>query len=306
MMTRTSEPPLAPFEERLLAELKDVVARQPGTPSARARSPRSGRIVMAAAVGLCAAVAAGLVIGTGGSPAGTRAVSYSLAADFLNTAAAAARAQNDPLPKPDQAAYLEQLIVSPGPHGGIRECMVTWSPSPLTGLGVYFQDRECGTGVPAVPPGLKDIKPLPTSGYMYPALNTLPTSPAALRAALYAAAARGGAAWSMASSASPDQIVYWIISKLVQVPLSGPLRAALYEVMARIPGVTLIRNAADAAGRHGTGIVMRWHYLGYGMGTLEIIFAPRTYTVLGVDNIMPGQRVYFANLSSGLVTLPGS
>jgi hypothetical protein len=39
---------------------------------------------------------------------------------------------------------------------------------------------------------------------------------------------------------------------------------------------------------------------------MEIIFAPRTYTVLGAGNIMPGQRVYFANLASGLVTPPGS
>jgi hypothetical protein len=305
-MTRTSQPPLARFEERILAELKEeVVARQPGLPPAKTRRPPR-RIVMAAAIGVSASVAAGLAVATGTSPAGTRAPGYSLAADFLNRAAATARAQNTPLPKPDQAGYLEQLIVSPGPHGGIRECLVNWYPSPLTGLAVTIAGGRCGPGVPPVPSALKSFSPSPKAGYLYPALNTLPTSPAALRAALYAAAARGGAAWSMPSSASADQIVFSFISRLVQVPLSGSLRAALYEVIARIPGVILVRDAVDAAGRHGTGIVMKWDYPGYGMGTAEIIFAPRTYTVLGAGNVMPGQRVYFANLGSGLVTPPGS
>lgn len=307
-MTRTSQPPLARFEERILAELKEAVARQPGLPPAKTRSPRPGRIVMAAAaVGVSAsAVAAGLVIATGTGPAGTRAVSYSLAADFLNRAAATARAQNAQLPKPGQVVYLKQFAVVPGPHGGIRGCQVAWFPSPLTGLGVAVLDPVCGPGVPAVPPVLKGFRPSPKAGYIYPALNTLPASPAALRAALYAAAARGGPAWGMPSSASADQIVFSMISRLVQVPLSGSLRAALYEVIARIPGVMLVRNAADAVGRHGTGIVIKWDYPGYGTGTVEIIFAPRTYTVLGEDQIMPGQRVYSANLGSGLVTPPRS
>ena len=305
-MTRTSQPPLARFEERILAELKEeVVARQPGLPPAKTRRPPR-RIVMAAAIGVSASVAAGLAVATGTSPAATRAPGYSLAADFLNRAAAAARAQDIQLPKPDQVAYLEELIVSPGPHGGIRECLVNWYPSPLTGLAVIVEGGRCGPGVPAVPSALKDLRPSPKLGYLYPPLNTLPTSPAALRAALYAAAARGGAAWSLPSSFSADQIVFSLISKLVQVPLSGSLRAALYEVIARLPGVTLVRNAVDAAGRHGTGIVIKWDFPGYGMGTVEIIFAPRTYTVLGTSNVMPGQRVYFATVGSGLVTPPGS
>jgi hypothetical protein len=305
-MTRTSQPPLARFEESILAELKEeVVARQPDLLPAKTRRLRPRRIVTAAAIGVSACVVAGLAVATGTGPAGTRAPGYSLAADFLNRAAAAARAQNNQLPKPDQVAYQEELIVSPGPHGGIRECLVNWYPSPLTGLAAMVMGGRCGPGVPAVP-SAKDLRSAPKPGYFYPPLNTLPTSPAALRAALYAAAARGGAAWSLPSSFSADQIVFSLISKLVQVPLSGSLRAALYEVIARLPGVTLVRNAVDAAGRHGTGIVIKWDFPGYGMGTVEIIFAPRTYTVLGTSNIMPGQRVYFATVGSGLVTPPGS
>jgi hypothetical protein len=305
-MTRTSEP-LAHFEERLLAELKqEMTAGQPGVRQAKARSPRSRRIAMTAAIVVSAAVAAGLIVATDTAPAGTPAVRYSLAADFLNRAAAAARAQNAPLPKPDQVSYLEQLIVSPGPHGGIRECLVMWSPSPLTGLAGWVMGGKCGPGVPAVPSVLNEMRSPSKPTYLYPALNTLPTTPAALRSALYAAAARGGAAWSLPSVRSANVIVAILIERLMGVPLPGQLRAALYELLARMPGTTLVPNAVDAAGRHGTGIVMKWGYPGYGLGTIETIFARSTFTVLGSANIMPGQRVYFATLASGLVTLPRS
>ena len=135
MMTSTSEP-LAPFEERLLAELKqELTARPPALRPAKTGSRRPQRVaVAAAAVGLGAAVAAGLTVATRTTPAGPPAPRYQLAADFLNRAAAAARAQNDPLPRPDQVSYAEQLTVVPGPHGDTRECTVLWSPSPLTGL----------------------------------------------------------------------------------------------------------------------------------------------------------------------------
>jgi hypothetical protein len=306
-MTRTTEP-LAHFEERLLAELKqEVMVRQPGVREAKSGAPRPRRIMVAAAIGVSAAVAAGLAVATATAPGGTPTVRYSLAADFLNRAAAAARAQNAPLPRPDQVSYIEQRIVSPGPHGGIRECLVQWSPSPLTGLAGGVVGGRCGTGVPVVPSAvLKQMRSPSKPSYEYPALNTLPTSPAALRAALYVAAARGGAAWVLPTVHSADVIVAILIGRLLGVPLSGQLRASLYEVLAQMPGVTLVPNAVDAAGRHGTGIVMKWDYPGYGLGTVETIFAPRTYTVLGGDDIMPGQRVSSAILGSGLVTLPGS
>jgi hypothetical protein len=305
-MTRTTEP-LAHFEERLLSELKlEVTGRQPGVRQAKSRSPRPRRIMVAATIGVSAAVAAGLTVATATAPAGTPAVRYGLAADFLNRAAAVARAQNAPLPRPDQVSYLEYRTVSPGPHGGIRECLVQWSPSPLTGLAGGVVGGKCGPGVPAVPSVLKEMRSPSKPSYLYPALNTLPTSPAALRAALYAAAARGGAAWGLPSVHSADVIVSILIGRLQAVPLSGPLRASLYEVLAQMPGVALVRNAVDAAGRHGTGIVMKWDFPGYGLGTVETIFAPRTYAVLGGDDIMPGLRDYSAIMGSGLVTLPGS
>jgi hypothetical protein len=307
-MSRTSEP-LARFEERLLAELKtEILARQPDLRPAIACSPRPRRVLTTAAViAVSAAAAAGLVAGTTATHAGKPAVSYSLAADFLNQAAAAARAKNAPLPGPDQASYLEQVVVSSGPHGRIRRgCNVTWIPSPLTGLA-YVAFGKCGPGVPLVPVSqLKQMASLPNPSYAYPALDTLPTSPAALRAALYAAAARGGAAWHLPAGYSADAIVESLISILITVPMSGPLRAAVYEVLAQVPGVTLDRNAVDVTGRHGIGIIMKLDYPGSLPLTREIIFAPGTFTVLGGSIIMPGMQEKSAIIGNGLVTLPRS
>lgn len=71
MMTSPSEP-LAPFEERLLAELKqELTARPPALGPVRTGPPRPHRVAAAAAaVGLGAAVAAGLTVATRTTPAG--------------------------------------------------------------------------------------------------------------------------------------------------------------------------------------------------------------------------------------------
>ncbi|HSZ38781.1 MAG TPA: CU044_5270 family protein [Trebonia sp.] len=313
-MTSTSEPPLAHFEERLLLELKaEVAARNPGiqtagTRAAKARPARRRPVMIGAAAGVSAAVAAGLLVATARTPVPTKTAGYSLAADFLNRAASAARVQDASLPKPDQVSYEEEFVAAPGGAGGYRRCFVNWSPQPLTGLGGGTVGLTCGRGVPAVPPGLKALRSsaLAQPQYQYPALNTLPASPAALRAALYAAAARGGAVWGLPTADSADVIVAFLISRIMEAPLSGPVRAALYELLARTPGVTLVRNAVDADGRHGTGILWKWDYPEYGPGTIEVIFNPRTYTVLGGNNVMPGQPSSFAIMGSGLVTLPWS
>lgn len=313
-MTSTKEP-LAPFEERLLAELKqEVAARAPGLRPAAPRSSKAWvqpprRIaVAAAAVGLSAAVAAGVTVATRSAPSATTgAPRYQLAAAFLDRAAAAARAQNDPLPKPDQASYVEEVTVVPGKHGETRQCTTTWSPSPLTGLaaGVVGGCAKDGKGVPPVPSILAQWRP-PHPSYDYPALNTLPTSPAALRAALYAAAAKGGPAWNLESGTKTDAIVTILVGRLLNVPLSGQLRAGLYEILAQMPGVTLVPNAVDPLGRPGTGILMKWDFLGYGLGTIETIFANGTYQVLGGGEVMPGQSDSSAIIGQGLVTLPKS
>lgn len=128
-------------------------------------------------------------------------------------------------------------------------------------------------------------------------------TPAALRAALTTAAGHGGVYWGLPSMPS-DQIVFELTSRLLEAPISGSLRAALYEMIAQLPGVSLVPNATDAAGRHGTGILLQFRSAGHGPSTSMLVVAPGTYEFLGWTDVSPTQVVHTADLSSGLVTLP--
>lgn len=55
-------------------------------------------------------------------------------------------------------------------------------------------------------------------------------------------------------------------------------RAALYELMARTPGFTVVPGVLDAVGRAGVGV--EWSFMGSRAGA--IILDPRTYAFLGV------------------------
>jgi hypothetical protein len=59
------------------------------------------------------------------------------------------------------------------------------------------------------------------------------------------------------------------------------VQAALYQAMARIPGVSLRLDGVDAAGRHGIALA----YTGKGNET-ELVFEPGTYKYLGVNRKM--------------------
>jgi hypothetical protein len=167
---------------------------------------------------------------------------YSLAADFLNHAAAAARAQNASPPKADQVFYFKQIQVfyftQPGmpfgPTHPARECLVMWEPSPLTdATGVYFGKDQCTPGVPSLPTGFRQLFSQAT-GHWYPAPNSLPTTPATLRDALTVAAGNGDAHWGLPAMPS-DQLIFTLASRLLEAPISGSLRAALYEMIAQLP-----------------------------------------------------------------------
>ena len=54
-------------------------------------------------------------------------------------------------------------------------------------------------------------------------------------------------------------------------------RAALYEFLATMPGLTLERNVKDITGRPGIGV--GWSFMG---GKALLIFDPGTYTLLGM------------------------
>jgi hypothetical protein len=87
---------------------------------------------------------------------------------------------------------------------------------------------------------------------LYPPLRSLPLDPARLLARLTAFAAGGG------SPAEREDSVFTLIGSMIEMPVGSQLRAALYEAIERLPGITLVADAVDAAGRHGFGVEFRW------------------------------------------------
>jgi hypothetical protein len=61
-------------------------------------------------------------------------------------------------------------------------------------------------------------------------------------------------------------------------------RAALYEFLATVPGLSLERNVKDISGRPGIGV--SWSFMG---STAVLIFDPSTYTLLGITTRAQGQ-----------------
>lgn len=311
-----------PERGRPIAELKGSAASQPDvTPRwyrapHRSRAPRRRRVLAAVtAVGAtAAAVAAGLVIAA--SPRPAPAAGYSLDA-FLTAAANAALAQHTPLPRPDQAFYEEQFTRFPWDKRG--QCDLMWSEHPLTGVGLSMIFIPATTR-PTFCDHFKFPKGITPSSvarvaqslsgsdkyHLYPPLYSLPVRPAALRSALYAAAARGPAYWGLLeASYTPAEVVFTLAGRLLEGPVSGPLRAAVYQVIAGLPGVSLVQHATDAIGRHGVGIEMPGlRKSRSGPQWTELIIAPRTYRFLGMIYGNADWSTTYANIGSGLVTRP--
>jgi len=57
------------------------------------------------------------------------------------------------------------------------------------------------------------------------------------------------------SGQEPDQAMFVLVGGLMRNAIVPPAQAAaLYRAVARIPGVTIVENAVDAAGRKGVAI----------------------------------------------------
>jgi hypothetical protein len=130
---------------------------------------------------------------------------------------------------------------------------------------------------------------LPTYRY----LTTLPTDPDALLALIRASV-------SVTAGSKPDAVpdsdqeAFGRIGDLIRLAILPPrLAAALYRAAAKIPGVRIVPNAVDAAGRHGIGVARTMNAAaahpapgegGVGVAivdNLEWIFDAKTYHLLG-------------------------
>ena len=98
----------------------------------------------------------------------------------------------------------------------------------------------------------------------------LPTDPKALLAKIYAASGTG--------DLDKDDMAYDYVGETLRESILPPeLLAALYRAAAQIPGVVIVKDAVDAAGRHGVAVA-RTDAQGE---RTEWIFDPQTFDYLG-------------------------
>ncbi|MFE2541882.1 CU044_5270 family protein [Actinacidiphila glaucinigra] len=192
---------------------------------------------------------------------------------------------------------------APGKH----EVWTAQGSGPTTRTG-WIRD----TGKDAVMPG--KLGPIVTTSPVHAGLDhptykwlaTLPTDPAALRVLLYEQTEPWG-------DLSQDETVFRNVGELLRSTIMPPATAsALYKVVEKIPGVTVVPDAVDAAGRHGIGITRK----DPASATRdEWIFNKRTLAYLGSRSYMTANKgtggtadtLYGidAVMASGVVDSPG-
>jgi len=263
---------LAPARARLTAALTEATAPPKITPLA----PRRRRRLLVSgvtAVGLAAAITA--VVSFGGLGPGA---SEADAGEILHQAADAARKLPATPPRPDQFVYTKS-----GSDGGLREA---WLSTDGTHDGLIEQDRELDSGrierdrTPM--PGCRDGQRRVMRGDYdmgmfepctpWPAYRAdLPRDAAGMRAYLSNPA--------YTPDGDPQGFNRLIHAAFVETYVPPETLAALFEVMADFPGLTVDEDATDAAGRHGIGV-------SWTLPTDEVtlIFDPETHALLGYSH----------------------
>lgn len=142
---------------------------------------------------------------------------------------------------------------------------------------------------PRVVDGAAPAGTLLTAGVLpYWRMNRLPTQPAALRRALErllvaSAPNRRPGPMLRQLRADPSQL-FSPISQFLFLPTSPQLRAALFRVLAQLPGVQLVGRRRDRLGR--TGVAVAVTQGGPDQVREELLFDPATSNVLQIEDIL--------------------
>lgn len=309
--------PLGGFEERLLADLKVAVAEQAAAwsaddavsverPARRVRrvrqAPRPGfwpvrKLVMAGAASAVVAVAVAFALTatsstapggqpagghpTTGTPAGGPASSWpnTAAAGVLHNAALAALEVPATAPRPGQFVYTKLDRYEPQAVGGGSGVLETWLSADGVQAGLISGGTPATTGYSPgcrngwyYYPNFKDhhqrCNPAENAAYF----PYMPTSPKALRAWLQRHLG-GGASYASGLLTNVEFMMtsYYLLPKQ---------QAALYQVLAQTPGLTVVPKVTNVLGVAGIGI--RSDVADKG-SIYTMIFNPRTYAPLGMN-----------------------
>jgi hypothetical protein len=139
------------------------------------------------------------------------------------------------------------------------------------------------------PPGQPPrIRPAVGLGHFFPDPAAVPTDPDGLLAAVYRLVEDPECSFIPVGDTVQDR-AFMLIDGMLQTLMPPDVQAALYQALAKIPGVTVVQGATDAAGRRGVAFVRAAAIEGPGSSgwlRLEIILDPDTYRYLGARHVV--------------------
>jgi len=293
-LVKAARPAVAdyPAADRTAARARLLAAAEPAAPDGPRpawpgrRLPRLARRV-AIAGALAIVVTAGVTLSPQLGPDGKTPIgapsAIANAAELAHNAALAAGNPPFPYPRPHQWVYYKALVLAWRYDPADKAANDT---ARATGEWWVRVDRKQA----AVPPvGDHPARPAPvvvvtkstpgspgglaTAGAPYALLPSLPTDPDELLTVVYREVERHP---SQYAGGGTHQQAFNLLAAVAGELLPPDLHAALYTAIAKIPGVTVVQDASDAAGRHGVALARV-----EGGIRIELILDQGTYRYLG-------------------------
>jgi hypothetical protein len=294
-------------EMNLLQELGTELDPPDGVPPARLRTrvlappppaqrPRlAWRLALAG--GLAAALTVSVVAASGGRDQGRHGASPGQsaphdAAVVLQLAALAAQQETFIPPRPDQFVFNETKVPLGKQPGDPPFVVRAWLSADGTHDGLVRGSH--GGPATSVVPGCRDGKRAAVKVEGRPVVPPQNCTPDPVYQPDLPTDADGMLAWLRTAVAAkdpngPDFIVFKVAGGLLTRDYLTPQsQAAIYQALAKVPGVTLRPDVVDGAGRHGLGVGIS---LPGGQkdtaarqesaAVLTMIFDPKTYEFLG-------------------------
>jgi hypothetical protein len=206
----------------------------------------------------------------------------------------------EPTPRPHQWVYTKELRVEYGGHKPVtielwdrvdgKQFARPTSNRRTAGTPNVRKERMQLLPVPqGCPPGQPQrIRPAVGLGRWFPNPAAVPTDPDGLLTAIYQLVKDPTCAPIPVGDTVQDR-AFMLIDGMLQTVQPAEVRAALYQALAKIPGVTVAQGAPDAAGRRGVAFARAAAIEGPGSSDwlrLEIILDSHTYRYLGARHVV--------------------
>ena len=291
------------LEEQLQDAYQRAAERAPVSPGAYdrflRRRARRGRVVAATGLGLVAVLGAAVLV----------------ARQLPQERAPAPPAANaaEPTPRPDQWVYSKELRVEYGGHKPFtiehwirvdgKKFVNAASERRTAGAPNVRKERM---QLPPFPPSgctpcqPQRIRPAVGLGRFFPNPAAVPTDPDGLLAAVYQLVEDPACASIPVGDTVQDR-AFMLLDGMLQTVMPPDVQAALYQALAKIPGVAVLQGATDAAGRRGVAFARAAAIEGSGSSgwlRLEIILDPDTYRYLGARHVVTRDH-FIPNTPSG-------